>query len=269
MSPIANPLRGQTVLNLRAAEDAAALSDPLRELGATVIEHPILRFAPPSSWEPFDTKARHLAEGCWVAFTSGTAVRKSIDRLEALGIPLDALKSAKIAAIGHGTAKALTTAGLTPTLVPAEDFQAEGLRDALLSKLGPGEDIWLPRAEVGRETLIEDLTAAGHPVLVTPVYRTITPSERLDSIAEMLSQGRIDWIVFTSSSMVSRLLQQLPAVARANLSTARIACLGKITARTAEEAGLNVEVVPKRQDLAGLIEGIVEASASKPKSGHG
>ena len=256
------PLRGQTVLNLRAAEDAAALTVPLRNRGATVIEHPVLKFAPPESWVPFDSKARTLKPGDCVAFTSATAVRMSLDRLATLGIPSEGLKVSRLAAVGRGTAQALAAAGLTPAIVPKDEFQAEGLRDALLAQLRPGEGVWLPRAQSGRESLIEDLAARGHPVEVTPVYRTIAAPGGLGPVNAAILQGRIDWIVFTSSSMVEHFVSGLDRDAKYLLSKVRIACLGKITAQTAREAGLRVDVVPARQDLVGLVEALAESAKS-------
>src|ERR1700688_4399347 len=44
------PLAGKRVLVTRAREQAAALNDRLRKLGAIPIEFPIIRIAPPQDW---------------------------------------------------------------------------------------------------------------------------------------------------------------------------------------------------------------------------
>ncbi len=268
-SPSTRPLAGLTVLNLRAAEDAPALTAALHGQGATVVERPVIAFAPPQSWEPFDARLARLAPGDWIAFTSANALRWTLRRLAERtrragpeGAPqgtAGALKQARIAAIGQGTARALADAGLTVHLTPPEQFQAEGLRDALLQALRPGEAVWLPRAEQGRETLVEGLERAGHPVCVTPVYRTVAAPDGLGPVADLLMRGGVDWIVFTSSSTVTHFLAMLPREGRAWLERCRVACLGRVTARTAEEQGLTVALVPERQDLAGLVEALVAA----------
>lgn len=253
------------MLNLRAAEDAPALSEALRAQGATVVERPAIAFVPPQSWEPFDARLARLAPGDWIAFTSATALRWTLRRLAELVPQAEPqasaapLKRARIAAVGQGTARALADEGLPVHVTPPEQFQAEGLRDALLKALEPGEAVWLPRAEQGREALVEGLERAGHPVSVTPVYRTVAAPGGLGPVAELLARGGVDWIVFTSSSTVTHFLAMLPPGGRAWLERCRVACLGRVTARTAEQEGLTVALVPARQDLAGLVEALAAA----------
>jgi len=256
------PLAGLAVLNLRAAEDAPALTQALAALGARVIEWPVIAFAAPQSWAPFDERFARLEAGDWIAFTSATALRFTLLRLGQLGQDRHALGQARFAAIGRGTARALAEAGLPVHLTPPQQFQAEGLRDALLAALRPGEPVWLPRAEQGREALVEGLAQAGHRVCVTPVYRTLPAQAGLGPVAELLERGAVDWIVFTSAAMVTHFVALLPPGGRAWLSRARIACLGRVTAQAAEQEGLRVAVVPARQDLAGLVEALAEAATA-------
>jgi uroporphyrinogen-III synthase len=265
--PSALPLKDRTVLNPRAAEDAPALSEPLRALGARVIECPLLAFEPPASWSAFDARADRLQPSEWVVFTSATALRWVLRRLGERGQGAEVLRTARIAAIGPGTARALAQAGLPVRLTPAAGFQAEGLRDALLAALAPGEPVWLPRAERGREVLIADLERAGHPVTVTPVYRTVPVPGGLQPAAGPLARGEVDWIVFTSSTMVAQFFAGLPPGERPWLARVRIACLGRVTADTAQAHGLSVAALPERQDLAGLVQAIVDAeTGAAPRS---
>jgi len=253
------PLQGLTFLNLRAAEDAPALTQALEALGATVVERPVIAFVPPLSWEPFDTRLARLAPGDWIAFTSATALRWTLRRLAELNRGPAHLQGARIAAVGQGTARALADVGLRAVVTPAEQFQAEGLRDALLPALRPGEAVWLPRAEQGREALVTGLAQAGHAVHVTPVYRTVAAEDGLGPVTELLERGAIGWIVFTSSSTVTHFLALLPPRGRSWLERPRIACLGRVTAQTAMAQGLTVHVVPERQDLPGLVNAIAAA----------
>ena len=57
------PLRGLRCLNTREAGRAAELTEALAALGATVLEHPLLAFEPPASWEPFDSRLKRLEPG--------------------------------------------------------------------------------------------------------------------------------------------------------------------------------------------------------------
>jgi uroporphyrinogen III methyltransferase/synthase len=257
------PLRGLTFLNTREAGQAQALTRPLKRLGARVIERPTIAFAPPDSWLPFDEALARLRPGQWVVFTSAAAARFAMERLERLGRDAAALAGARIAAVGAGTAEALGRHGLQVALVP-ERYQAEGLLEALVPLLRPGEPVWHPRAEEARVVLEESLRNAGAELVVTPVYRTIVPPEGLGPVLRALRGGEIDWICFTSASSVRHFAEMLPADAGAAAragppSGPRIACLGQITAGAAREIGFAVDVVPERQDIPGLVEAIVAA----------
>jgi uroporphyrinogen-III synthase len=247
-------LSGLTFLNTREADAARELTERLQALGAEVMECPMLAFAPPESWAPFDSSVAGLRAEDWVAFTSATAVRFTLERLSALGKPMEVLAGAHLAAVGGATAAALEALGLAVELVP-EKFQAEDLLGALLDRVPSGGRVWLPRAESAREVLVEGLENAGLRVEVTPVYRTVMPPEGLGRAEGALQSGGLDWIIFTSSSTVNHLIRLLSeAGARPLADTGvNIACLGSVTAETARQHGLRVSVQPGRQDLEGLV----------------
>src|SRR5262245_25246107 len=77
-------LAGLTFFNPREVSDAPALTEALRAQGAAVIERPMIQFVPPSTWAPFDKRLASLSAQDWVAFTSATAVRFTLQRMRAL-----------------------------------------------------------------------------------------------------------------------------------------------------------------------------------------
>jgi len=252
------PLRGLSVLNTREAGAARALSDPLERLGARVIACPTIAFAPPESWRDFDLAWDRLARGQWIVLTSATALRFVAERLAQRGRDLAPLRAMRIAAVGAGTAEALGQYGLEAALVP-ERFQAEGLLEALVPRLRPGEPLWYPRAEDARPVLEEGLRAAGAGVTATVAYRTV-PAEGLGNALGALRRGAIDWICFTSASTVRHFWEALPEADRAAvLNGPKVACIGRITAQAAEALGFRVSALPERQDIPGLVEAIVRA----------
>ncbi|MBI3992305.1 MAG: uroporphyrinogen-III synthase, partial [Candidatus Lambdaproteobacteria bacterium] len=84
-TPASAPLHGLTLLNTREASTAGELSARLRALGGRVIEFPLLAFAPPESWAPFDAAWAGLTPATWVVFTSATAVARALGRIAELG----------------------------------------------------------------------------------------------------------------------------------------------------------------------------------------
>ncbi|MCP4608631.1 MAG: HemD protein, partial [Planctomycetes bacterium] len=89
-------------------------------------------------------------------------------------------------------------------------------------------------------------------------YLTKPSAEVAEKAKQMLLDGEIDIITFASSSTVTNLIQSLGddwQVAR----NAKIACIGPVTAATAEAAGLTVDVMANEQTIPGLVIAIEEA----------
>jgi uroporphyrinogen-III synthase len=90
---------------------------------------------------------------------------------------------------------------------------------------------------------------------VVPAYQTVLPSERSSEIADRLRQGEIHCVTFTSSSTVSNFFSLLDRdEILPHLGGVTIACIGPITAKTAEEYGIKVHVMPSDYTIAGLVD---------------
>jgi uroporphyrinogen III methyltransferase/synthase len=117
-----------------------------------------------------------------------------------------------------------------------------------------GRSVLLPRALVAPEDLPEALAAAGARVTVFPVYRTVQAEDSAARIQQILREGEVDIITFTSSSTVQNFLLAVP-VSQVPPEV-KIACIGPVTARTATEAGLNVTAVADEHTIPGLVAAI-------------
>ena len=128
----------------------------------------------------------------------------------------------------------------------------------------PGDRVWLPRAEEGRDTLADGLKAMRVDVAMTPVYRTVAPTDGLGPALDALHASKLHWLIFTSPSTALNFFKMLPddlraPVVRGDLEKPppRVACLGSVTAWAVRELGFRVHVVPQQQDVAGLVAAIV------------
>jgi uroporphyrinogen III methyltransferase/synthase len=117
----------------------------------------------------------------------------------------------------------------------------------------------IPRAEVAREILPEQLRELGATVDVIPVYRTIAPAVDVASLTRQLHDGQVAAVTFTSSSTVRNFVEVFGGrdAVRPLVARVVIACIGPITARTAEEHGLTVTVMPAENTVPALAEAIV------------
>jgi len=107
------------------------------------------------------------------------------------------------------------------------------------------------------------LRGKGAAVDEVVAYRTLGVGAP-DELKALLEEGQIDVVTFTSSSTVRNLVASLQGRTPGNaLSRCLVACIGPVTARTAERLGIRVDVVAKEHTIAGLVEAIVTAVAER------
>ncbi|MBH0206571.1 MAG: uroporphyrinogen-III C-methyltransferase [Nitrospira sp.] len=252
------PLFGKRVLMTRAKEQAAELADLLDAYGAEPVEAPTIRIVPPEDWTAVDRAIDSIGSYQWVIFTSVNGVDRFMTRLRAKGKDARCLAGRQVCCIGPRTAEELEQFGVRADVVPG-DYQAEGVLAALGGQDLKQARILIPRAEVAREVLPDELRARDAHVDVVTVYRTITPSGDREEWCRQLSDRQIHVVTFTSSSTVRNFVTMLGGVERVRplLQSVLVACIGPITARTAEEFGLTVSIVPGENRIPALVEAIV------------
>jgi uroporphyrinogen III methyltransferase/synthase len=258
------PLFGKRVLVTRAAQQASATAALLRDYGADPLVVPTIAIGPPADPGPLTRALAELRAGAygWVAFTSANGVERTWAALVASGSDARAFGTARLAAIGPATARALEQYGLRADVV-AKDFRGEGLADELLRELSAGAGasrVLLPRASKARDVLPEALRAAGHGVDIVAAYETRPPpADAVDALRSELEAGRVDAVTFTSSSTVDNLCELLGPVAPYLLGVPRIASIGPITTATAHARGLRVDVTATEYTVPGLVKALADS----------
>ena len=89
------------------------------------------------------------------------------------------------------------------------------------------------------------------------LYRAAVPEMAPAEALSLLRDGAIDIVTFTSSSTVRNLAAMLNGHIE-TLQAPLVACIGPITAKTAEELGLRVDVVASEYTVEGLVRAIEE-----------
>ncbi|MCH8205650.1 MAG: uroporphyrinogen-III C-methyltransferase [Chloroflexi bacterium] len=257
------PLFGKRVLVTRTRAQAGALSDLLVQRGARAIELPTIEVQGLDDYTPFDGSLRRLGDYDWAIFASANAVMAVFERLASLGLDARAFGAARVGAIGPATAAALRDRGIVADLM-SDVYTAEGMVRGLARRDFEGAMVFLPRADVGRETLERGLSALGANVEAVVAYRTAAP-EGSRGLAQRTIEDGIDVAAFTSSSTVTNLIGLLDGRLD-GLSRAAIACIGPVTAATAREVGLNVDIVASEHTVAGLVDSLETYFTSKVPS---
>ena len=110
--------------------------------------------------------------------------------------------------------------------------------------------MFLPRADIATETLVEGLTALGWAPDDVTAYRTVRAAPPPAPIREAIKTGGFDAVLFTSSSTVRNLV----GIAGKPHTTTVVACIGPATAKTAEEHGLRVDVLASEPKIDVLVD---------------
>ena len=172
------------------------------------------------------------------------------------------LHGVRLGAVGPSTASRLHCYGIRVDLMPAE-FRAEAISEALKSS---GDlkrlRILLPRADIARDRLAEELREAGADVVDVIAYRTIpgnTDRESDYDVYRMLLDRQIDAVTFASASAVRNFVAMLGQDQAADLlKSTVVASIGPVTAEAAQQLGVLTTVMPERYTIPDLVDALVE-----------
>lgn len=269
-------LFGKRIMITRAKSQSAEFVALIESLGGEAYEFPVIQIGPTSDWGPVDAAIEDLASYQWVIFTSVNGVEFFFRRMRELqarpagtGDPLSAnieghtgsgnmgSLRAKIAAVGTKTAEALLKQGISVDLLP-QKFVGESLLDELRSHVQPGQRVLIPRADIARKLLPDALRELGCEVTEIDVYENRPYNANREEAIRLLKNGEIHVITFTSSSTVRSFVTIMEEEdLNRLLSDVIIACIGPVTAETAEQMGLPVNVTAEPYTVQGLIQSLV------------
>jgi uroporphyrinogen III methyltransferase/synthase len=248
-----SPLFGKRVAITRTGEQGASFARALLERGAEPIVAPAIAIGLPDDPRPARDAAAHAHEYDWLVFTSRNGVDAFFARLVETGRDARTLAGAKIAAIGPKTARALQARGVHVDFVP-DAYVGEAVAQALVDHGSSGDRVLIYRAQEGRDVLPVMLRAHGRRVDDVAAYAT----RPVDDPALAAKAARADVVTFASSSAVQGFVHNVPHAA-ALLSERVVAVIGPVTARTARDAGIRVDVVADEFTADGLVETLIAA----------
>ncbi len=248
------PLFGRRIMVTRSRAQTSAMAELLAIEGAEPVELPSIRILPVEDDGPLRQAARSLDAYQWIVFSSVNGVEAFWQALDAEGLDARALAGVQVSAIGPATADSLAQRGVRADSVPTE-YVSESVVESLRGHVQPGDRVLLPRAQEGRQTMVDGLRALGATVDHVVAYRTVASEESRDRAVALLKEGRIDAITFTSSSTVRNLVTLLDGDTSL-LEGPAIACIGPVTAATARELGVTVDIQPNESTIANLVAAI-------------
>lgn len=254
--PAAGPLAGRRIVVTRPAGQGDEFVRLLEAAGGTCVVVPLVEIVDPESWHALDAAVRVASAYDWIVLASVNGVRSFVDRLRLTGRDARALGTARLAAIGPATCRALEAAGLVADLAPAT-FSSEGLV-AALAEAAPRSRFLIVRADQSRGVLRRELEARGHHVDEAVAYRS-RPVAALDAAARAaLDRAPVDWVTVTSPSIARTAVRVLGD----RLAGWRIASLSPVTSAALRAAGVEPAVEAAEATGPSLVTAILARESS-------
>ena len=251
-------LFGWRVLIPLTREAPGQLIETLQAHGARAVTVPTLSVEPPRTPAQMDRAMSGIDAGRyrWTIFTSANAVRAVRTRFDAYGWDVRTLAGLRIAAVDDETVAELRAFGVRPDLVPAGEQTTSGLLGVFPhfgDDANPPNRIFLPRADIATETLVEGLRERGWDVEDLTAFRTVRAAPPPAPIREAIKAGGFDAVLFMSSSTVRNLVG---LAGKPHPSTV-VVVIGPQTAQTAEEHGLRVDLTAAEPTPEALVAALV------------
>jgi len=252
-------LRGKTILITRSVHQAGDLVRMVEERGGAAVVFPTIDIRPPDSWDACDRALDGLYMYDGLIFTSVNGVEYFFHRYHERGCRSNELKQKSVYVVGEKTRHASEQAGLRVTAMP-ERFTASELAATLQMEDLHGKSFLFPRGNLGSDVLADNLKLLGASVDSIVVYRTVRPPETdVDSLRSRFRRRGIDVMTFVSPSALRNFMVLFSKEEmKEYCEYARIAVIGPVTAKIAEESGVRIDIIPEKSTSESLVDAIAE-----------
>jgi len=251
-------LKGKTIALTRPRGQAAEAAEMIEERGGKPYFVPAIEIKAPSDLAPIKKFIGELQLGKvdYVIFMSVNGVRYLLSVAESLALldeTVNGLRKTVTVAVGPRTAQELKARQIQVNLVPPK-YTSEGVVQMLRQQKVSGKIIRIPRTSLASPVLKEELGEMGALVQEVYVYESALPVDTALSARffQDLSAGKIDAIVFGSTSCVKNLFQMLSGrISSEKLrdllnSGVVVVAIGPVTAGALADMGVTVDVMPDR-----------------------
>lgn len=254
------PLFGQRIVVTRARAQARPLVKQLNDLGANVLEIPVIKTALPTNREDIVDALLELNAYDWLVFTSPNGVTAFFDLFFKRFQDLRDLGGVRLAAVGPATAAKLRDLHLQVDLMPEEALGAQIAKEFAKFESMENLRVCLLRAEVANPDLPKALEELGAIVDDVAVYRTVAETDDPADTGQELQQAGADWITFTSGSTVEHFHARfnLPELLK-KFPDMKLATIGPETSKALAALGLVPAVEARDHTAEGLVEALLKA----------
>jgi len=251
-------LSGKIIVVTRPSEQSDSFIKDLEEHGAHVIELPVIKISEVEDYQPLHKALENIHQYSWVVFTSTNGVNILFQQMHELKKDIRLLTGIKLAVVGSATNESLQEKGLYADFIP-EKFSTTDLLEGLLKHIGQEEKILIVNSEIASRELSDGLKEKGISFDDIPVYTIKENILDTSDFIYQLDNNRIDFVTFTSPSTVKAFVSIIGSD-KIKKSSAKIVCIGPVTAKAAIEMGMEVTGIAEEYIVDGIIKKLIELS---------
>ncbi len=244
------------MLVTRPAHQSEGLCSAIEGSRGRPVRFPTLEILGPRDKREARTQLTGASRADLLIFISANAVQYAFPLLpEQLPVDVD------IAAVGSATARALTDAGLDPTLTP-DRMDSEGLLALPSLQNVAGKTVYILRGEGGRELLYDTLVERGALVQQVDVYRRQVPQRPAGTNNLVQNWERlVDAVSATSNAILDNLFTLLGEPGAALIRGTPLVVVSQRMAEHAVELGCEVVYVASSARDADVLATLCEVEA--------
>lgn len=248
------PFAGKRIVITRPREQAAGWRSRLEELGATVLELPLIQVTKHYDKQVLVEVFAEIGQYEWLVFTSANGARfffeefhKGFDDIRALGL-------AQIAVVGEATAEVVRAQHLRVEVQPKKSNAEELARMLMERESLDSAKVLVITGNLNRDTLVDMLNDSRAIVDRLPIYKTEETDLAGDPVAGDFRQHGADAILFASPSAAQSFFDQasafkLNAKARKPLAGS----IGTTTTDAMKQLGLPVDFEADTPSIEALV----------------
>jgi uroporphyrinogen III methyltransferase/synthase len=236
----------------RPKHQAAALAEPLKELGAKVLIEPVIEILPPEDWADLDRAVKNVAEGriSTLVFVSVNGVHAFLDRMAQTAQAVK-LSTVMVIGIGKSTCQALENRQIQARSVPGKS-DSNRVANYLIDHQAKGE-ILIVRADRGSRVLPDRLKAAKIDFKQVAAYRSVDRASVEEASVQAMHSGEIAWVTVTSSAIGNSLVRLFGDA----LKHTKLVTISPTTSKTLRELGLEPAAEASEYNMSGIVNAIV------------
>jgi uroporphyrinogen III methyltransferase/synthase len=261
------PLFGKRIAITRTRRQSSELMHRLHQLGADVLELPLIRVSTAVDEEVKKEIFSELGSYDWIVFSSPNGVKFFFEAFFEEYEDVRSMGFMRIAAVGPSTAAEIEKLNLKVEVVP-ENHTGADLAKALIDT-GSIEHakVLLVKGNLGSDDLIKPLEEQWAIVDRFEVYKTEATDLSNNPVAEKFRKLGAHGLTFTSGSTVRSFVMQAKALQLEDgAEIPKTFSIGPVTSKIMTEMHVPLGKEAKESSLDGLVNAIVEGLMSEKKS---